>query len=214
MLRARLDLRQALADEAYAIEESITLATADATMGLKEDLREQVVSAGLGTRLSKTWRAKAYPERGHSLAPAGFVWSKSPRIVIAFNNGGSIGPRRAKFLAIPTKNVPAARGRGRQQRNMSPEEVEAHFNQDLTMLPGKNGAILGFVRVVAARSRRRPGYRQATKRRLTQGRAEKMVHMFTFVRRVKMPKLLDLQAAADRWAGKIPVFFARRKGRR
>lgn len=213
MIRAQWSgLRAILDDNIYAIEESITAATVDAMAGLKEDLRDQIISAGLGVRMSKTWRGKVYPENRASLEPAAYVWSKAPTIVIAFNTGGTISPRHSRFFAIPTNRVP--RGRGRNRRTpMTPAEVEHEFNQDLIMRPGRNGSFLGFIEAVEAKSRRRKGYRQATKGRLAQGRQAKLIHMFTFVRRVKQPKLLNLQAAADRWAARMPVFFTRRMAR-
>lgn len=213
MLRASWGgLRALIEDNIYSIEESITAATEDAMLGLKDDLRDQVIAAGLGVRLSKTWRGKMYPGNGASLEPAAFVWSKAPTIIVAFNTGGTISPRFSRFFAIPTDRVPRGRGRGRRTP-MTPEEVEIEFNQDLVLRRGRNGSILGFVNVVAARSARRPGYRRATKGRLAQGRQARLVHMFTFVRRVRQPKLLNLQAAADRWAARIPVFFTRRMAR-
>jgi hypothetical protein len=204
-------LRVAIDAELARIELAMTGAMTEATEGLKEDLRRQVRAAGLGERLAKTWRSEVYPAREASLEPAGFVWSHAPSIIAGFASGATVYPKASSFLAIPTERVPRRRGRGFKQR-MSPEEVEHHFNQDLTLLRGKRGQILGFVDVVEARSRKRPGLRQATRGRLAQGRDRKLVLMFIFVRRVRLPKLLDLQKTADGWGGRVPGLFTARMG--
>jgi hypothetical protein len=210
---ARIDgLDAACMFELGRVEESITGAMADATAGLKEDLRAQVRAAGLGDRLAKTWQSKVYPVGQKSASPAGFVWSKAPKIVHAFAIGATITAKQSRFLAIPTDAVPMKR-QGRRMAPMSPEEVEHAFNQDLILQRGRGGNILGFVNVIRAKSRRRPGWRQGTRGRLAQGRALERVLMFTFVPRVRMPRLLDLQTLADKWGAKVPVYFEQRMGR-
>lgn len=167
--------------------------------GLKNELRD-ITRPVLGDRLSKTWRLRLYGQTG-SEQPAAFIWSKAPRIIAGNMTSGTIVPvNGSRYFAIPTDKVPRRRGRGGKSR-MSPEEVEAHFNQDLVVLRGKTpGTLLGFVEVVRARSTRRPGYRQATRRRIAQGRKPKMVLMFTFVRSIRRRKTIDPQAAFDRWS--------------
>lgn len=166
--------------------------------GLKQDLREMTGRA-LGDRLAKTWRLNIYGADG-SQSPAAFIWTKAPRIIEGNMTGGRTVPvAGSEFLALPTRSVPRRRGRGGKSR-MSPEEVESHFNQDLIIRPGKRpGTLLGFVEVVRTRSTRRPGFRQATRGRLAQGRQAKLILMFTFVRSVRRDKTIDPQAAFARW---------------
>lgn len=204
-------LDAALDAETIRIEQAMTGAMRDATEGLKGALRDQVRSAGLGDRLAKTWRGEVYPQGTASMEPAGYIWSKAPRIIAGFAGGVTIYPKASSYLAIPTERVPRGRGRGSKPR-MSPEEVEHHFNQDLILKRGKRGQILGFVDVVEARSRTRRGLRQATPGRLAQGRARKLVLMFIFVRRVRLPRLLDLQQAANQWGARVPALFSARMG--
>lgn len=201
----------ALDAETFRIERAMTGAMQDATEGLKGALRDQVRAAGLGERLAKTWQSEVYPKGSASMEPAGYIWSKSPRIIAGFAGGVSIYPKASSYLAIPTERVPRGRGRGFKAR-MSPEEVEHHFNQDLILKRGRRGQILGFVDVVEARSRSRRGLRQATPGRLAQGRSRKLVLMFIFVRRVRLPKLLDLQQAANQWGARVPGYFSARMG--
>jgi hypothetical protein len=66
----RPDLGKALAETEKDIERAVTSRMRDAADGLKRDLREDVVAAGLGRRLSRTWRGKTFPEVGESAAAA------------------------------------------------------------------------------------------------------------------------------------------------
>ena len=210
MFGVKVDFPDLVKVEAAALDEAasgVTEAMREATVKLKTALRSQVEEAGMGRRLANTWRGQAYPKSGNSLEPAGYVWSKAPRIIDAFARGSTIRPvNGAKFLWIPTKNVPRkARG-----RKMSPDEVDSYFNAEFEIVPSrKRGVYLALIPVISARSTRRPGYRQATKGRLAQGRKQKLVHMFTLVPSVKMPKRFELESAATEAAA---YFAARMNG--
>jgi Family of unknown function (DUF6441) len=86
------------------IERAGTQAMREATGDLKSNLREDVVAAGLGSRLARTWRGKTCPERGESLEAAAYVWSKAPKIVDAFDRGVVIRTHRGRFLALSYKD--------------------------------------------------------------------------------------------------------------
>ena len=164
---------------------------------LKSELREMTRRA-LGDRLAKTWRLNTYGMDG-SEDPAAWIYSKAPDIIQGNMRGGTIVPvAGTRFLAIPTANVPQRRGRGAKAK-MSPEEVEAHFNDDLVLVRGKKpGTLLGYMNLIQALSTRRPGLRPKTKGRLRQGRKVKMVLMFTFVKSVRQRKMIDPDAAFAR----------------
>lgn len=98
----RPDLGKAFAETERDIERAVTSGMRDAADGLKQDLREDVVAAGLGERLSRTWRGKTFPEVGDSAEAAAYVWSRAPKIVDAFDRGVVIRSSRGLFLAIPT----------------------------------------------------------------------------------------------------------------
>lgn len=155
--------------------------------GLKNDLRSMTGQA-LGDRLAKTWRLKLYGQDG-SESPAAFIWTKAPRIIEGNMTGGTIVPvAGSRYLAIPTDSVPQRRGRGAKAR-MSPEEVEAYFNQDLILRRGrKAGTLLGFVDVIAARHKSRSA-----------GRRAQLVLMFIFTRAVRQRRTIDPAAAFARW---------------
>lgn len=196
---------------------SITQILAAEADGLKRELRDQITGAGMGQRLANTWRMEVYPKSGRSLNPAGYIWSAAPAIIDSYVRGASIRPvNGAKWLWIPTKNVPARRRRGGYASSvkrsngtrMSPEEVELHFNAELDVVI-EGGKGFAFMDVVSGLS---GGYRQATPGRLkgrrgVAPRKAKPVLMFTLVRGVKMPRLFDLEGptrqAGDRIARRI-----------
>ncbi len=172
---------------------------ADATAALEQTLRGQVLAAGLGPRLANTWRSRVFPPT--ATKAAGGVWTVAPLIIQGFDEGATIVARSgSRWLAIPTANVPPrswgskAPG-GHPRRLMTPMEVEAVFNRDLRMVqpPGRSVAYLLMDQLVAARSGR--GFRQATVRRLAQGRSAQPVLMFVLVPQVTLSKRLDIAGA-------------------
>jgi len=176
-------------------EAAVTAAMSDVTSGLKNELRQQVESAGLGARLAKTWQGKRFPEGRPSINAAAFVWSKAPKIVDAFDRGAvirTINGRR--YLAIPTENVP----RRAYNRRMKPEEVENVFNQDLKFSRTRKGEIVAYVEAMRANNGR--GFRRPSKGRFAQGRSAQTVIMFFLVPTVRLAKRLDIDGAANRWA--------------
>ncbi|MEI7606244.1 MAG: DUF6441 family protein [Rhodospirillaceae bacterium] len=181
---------------------------ADATASLEQTLRRQVVGAGLGQRLAGTWRSQVFPPT--ATGAAGEVWTVGPLIIQGFDDGATIIARNgSRWLAIPTAAVPPrswgskAPG-GHPRRLMTPVEVEAHLNRDLRMVqpPGSPVAYLIMDQLVAARSGR--GFRQATPRRLAQGRSAGSILMFVLVPQVTLAKRLDIAGAVAAVEAEFP----------
>lgn len=209
----------------HAIEgdmaDEITQVMREETHALASTYRDQVRAAGLGNRLANTWRAEIYPMGRRSLSPAGYIWSAAPEIVDSFVRGASIRPvNGAKWMWIPTRAVPRRRSGGNYSSNMArrargsamtPEEVELHFNAELEIVfEGRQG--FAFIDVISGLS---GGYRQATAGRLKGRRGiaprrAKRVLMFTLVRGVKMPRLLELEGPAEKAAAAIVQRIERR----
>jgi len=188
-----------LRQEGEALIEAAAEGVADATASLEQTLRRQVVGAGLGQRLAGTWRSQIFPPT--ATKAAGEVWTMAPLIIQGFDEGPTIVARNgSRWLAIPTASVPPrswgskAPG-GHPRRLMTPVEVEAAFNRDLRMIqpPGSPVAYLIMDQLVTARSGR--GFRQATSRRLAQGRSAGAVLMFVLVPQVTLSKRLDIAGA-------------------
>lgn len=181
---------------------NLTEAMTEATGFLKDNLRGQVLEAGMGRRLANTWRGETYPKGRSSLSPAGFVWSKAPKIIDAFSRGAAIRPvQGGKYLWLPTKHVP----RKGRNRKMTPDEVDSLFNAEFVIRPSRRkGVLLAMIPVIRAKNNRT--WRKATSRRKAQGRSIDLIHMFTLIPEAKMPMRFDLQATAEA-AG---AFFVRR----
>lgn len=210
------DFKRTLNDIEGGIAKAATAAMRETIIDARDELRRQTVSAGLGARMANTWTARAYPDGAkNSINPGGFIWSRAPDIIDSFVRGATIRPvNGAKYLWIPTDNVPAERGRvNRRGRNVkggaiTPEECENRFNTDFIMKPGRNGRVLAFMQLTRARSGR--GLRRNTAGRRAQGRASQLTLMYVLVPSLRMPKLLDLEAVAAKWTTSFELAFTNR----
>lgn len=168
-----------------------TMGVREATLGAQDDMRDDVLSAGLGQRLANTVRAETYPNNGRdSLSPAGWIWVSPGRkggrgadsILGYYMSGRPITPALGEALAIPTDKVPMRGGRG-YRTPMSPSEVEATFGAKLYARRLKTGNIGLFIR-----TRRWRGKPQL---------------MFVIVRNVPGRKSLDFASIHRHWFGRV-----------
>ena len=197
------DLDALLQAELGAAELAVTAGVREATDGLKTELRHQITSAGLGTRLANTWRGEVYPKAGLSIGAAGYVWSKAPGIVRLYAEGAVIRSRRGLFLAIPT---PAAGRFGDGRQKITPGAWERIHGQRLrfvyrrgapSLLVADNARLTGRGRAVANTGRRQG----AVFTRLT-GRTT--VPLFVLVPQVTVRRRLDVDGAAQKWFTALP----------
>lgn len=203
------------------IAKAATRAMRASLIPTRDELRQQIISAGLGARLANTWTGRAYPDgEKNSINPGGFIWSRAPSIIAGFVAGATIRPvNGSPYLWIPTDNVPRARSRTGRQLGMSggrmryerraagaltPEECVSRFNTEFVLRPGRNGNLLAFMDLIAGRSR---GVRPNTPGRRARGRVSKLTLMFTLTRQARLPKLLDLEGPAQRWTNRFDAAF-------
>lgn len=195
------DFRKALSGSEAQIAKAVTAGMREATEGLKSDLRSDVSAAGLGPRLAKTWRGKTYPDGGESVEAAAFVWTKAPKIIDAFNRGVTIKSANGFFLAIPTEYA----GKGLGGGKITPGEWERRTGLRLRFIYRR-----GAPSLLVAQMRGRTGkgaLDPATRFTKASTRTKKglaTVVIFTLVPQVKLRKRLDVKAAGDRWAEKVP----------
>jgi hypothetical protein len=170
--------------------------------GLRDELRDQIANAGLGERLGRAVGAKVYPPSGKgSLDAAGFVYPrgrKAAAIFDSWNQGATITAHGGKYLAIPTKEA----GRGWRNTKAKPQEFEQRTGIKLRFVKLKNGNAVLVGDAIAAKSGR--GRRAATKGRRAQGRTVQSLVFFILIRSAKIPKRLDFDAIARKWADRIP----------
>jgi hypothetical protein len=197
------DFGKALTGTEQAIETAVTAGIRDATTGLKDALRQDVVAAGLGQRLSRTWRGRTYPETGASMEAAAFIWSKAPKIVDAFDRGVVIRSKSGFWLAIPTAAA-GPRGissTGRAAR-ITPGGWERRTGMRLRFVHRRGRPLL----LVADNARINTKGRAVLNRRKS-GQATAVI--FLLVPQVSLRKRLDIDSAARNWAGRVPSLIAR-----
>jgi Family of unknown function (DUF6441) len=190
------------------IERAVAAGTRDAGRGLRTELRRQVSSAGLGQRLTNSWRDKHYPNR--KLDAASLVYTKAPQIIRAFDEGAVVRSRRGRFLAIPTENAPR---KGTDGRRISPSTFPEHRFGRLRFVPRQTGPSLLVVDGLGASFSRKTGqsrgFRRATDRARRSGQGLTTVVMFLLVPQVKLGKRLDVARAAEHWSAQLPALIER-----
>ena len=191
--------------EAKRIERGVAAGVKEAGVGLKGDLRKQVVAAGLGPRLARTWRSRAYPNKGHNAAT--LVWSKAPQIIRTFDEGAVIRSKSGLWLAIPTQAAPK---RGAGGKRINPGNFPEHRFGPLRFVYRRGRPSLLVVDGVRINKSGRVGRRAKggafTKTgRMKQGIAT--VVMFIMVPQVRLKKRLDVVREAKRWERLVPEFI-------
>jgi len=197
------ELKTAMRGELARVDRAVFEGLKEATDGLKEELRDLTFRA-LGVKVAYTWQARYFPNREDPRGPAGFIWSKAPKI-IQFNSAERVITPIGECFAIPVNPVIKRGG-----REMTIAEVESRFNQDLEPRRLPSGNIGLFADLVRGRSARRPGFRQASKGRVSAGRKVEKVLLFVLVRQLRSRKRIDLVAATNRWAGRMPALIEKR----
>lgn len=202
----RGDLERHLREELGRGEGAAMRALRRASRGLRDELRGQIRSAGLGNRLANTVRAEVYPKAGASLGAAALVFTRAPRIIRAFEEGAVIRSRSGFWLAIPTENAPR---RGVGGGRINPSNFPEHRFGPLRFVyrPGKPALLVvdevrigrtGRVGRRAANARTKSG---ALRSGLT------TVVMFVLVPRVRLKKRLDWDGPARRWLDRLPAMI-------
>ena len=198
------DLEKHMEAEMKAAGSAVVAGTRRAADGLKQEMRTQVASAGLGRRLSNSWRGKIYENK--KLNAAGRVWTKAPTIMRAFDEGVIIKSKKGLWLAIPT---PAAPRRGIGGKRISPSTFPEHrFGRLRFVYRGTGKPSLLVVDGLRARGGKRGGFARAGKRAQATGRGLTTVVMFIMVPQVRLRKRLDFTGAGRRWQRRLPQLIA------
>lgn len=195
------NLQKFMAQQQTAAEAAVTAGVAEITGRIKDELRGQVTGAGLGGKLAKSWQSQLYPKGKKSIGAAGWIFSKAPRLIRAFNEGALIKSRDGFFLAIPTEAAPK---RGVGGKRISPSNFPEHSLGRLRFVyrPGKISLLV--VDSLRAGTGKRGGFRKASESAMKSGRGLTTVVMFLLVPQVKLKKRLDYKAVANRWEPQLP----------
>ena len=159
----------------------------------------------MGQRLANTWRAELYPKGRKSIKAAGFVFTKAPTIIRAFDQGAVIKSKHGFWLAIPT---PAA-GTGARGKRMTPGLWEQMHGSRLQFIYRRGAPSLLVAENMRARTGKRGGFAKGSASALRTGRGMTTVVMFILVPQVSLKKRLDVDVAAERWASALPELIVR-----
>ena len=193
------NLKEYMKKEIAAAETAVTAGVQEVTNGVKTDLRAQVMSAGLGQRLANAWRSNLYP-KGKSINAAGYLFSKAPDIIYAFNYGATIKSNKGFFLAIPT---PAAPKRGTDGKRINPTNFPESGLGKLRFVYRPGAVSLLVVDDLRARTGVRGGFARASDKNIVKQRGVTTVVMFFLVPQVSMKKKLDIDAVVAKWEGAL-----------
>jgi Family of unknown function (DUF6441) len=205
----RGDLTEVLKAEIRDAERAVTAGIREATDCLKTELRRQITSAGLGSRLANTWRGDVYPKGQPSIGAAGYIWSKAPRLVRLYAEGAVIRSKHGLLLAIPT---PAAGRFGDNRQKITPGEWERIHGLRLRFVYRRGTPSMLVADNVRLTKRGRAalniGRRQGAAYTRLSGRTT--VPLFVLVPQVTVRKRLDIDGAAQKWIAALPRLVARR----
>lgn len=201
------DLRAVLKPAFDDTEKAVAAAMNDVQAGLKDELRQQVIEAGMGARLAKTWRGKRFPESRPSINSAAYVWSRAPDIVDAFERGVPIVARNRRFLAVPTKDAGVSHTTVKNKR-LTPAIWETETGVKLRFVPRGSHALLvsdaSYVRQ-PARWRRRKSFKPI-RTPLSGGR--RFLVIFLLLPMVNPRKRFGVEGAGNRWADRVPSLIS------
>jgi hypothetical protein len=193
--------------EVRSISKAVTAGIKDAGRGLKGDLRKQVIGAGLGPRLARTWRDRTYANKGYNAAA--MVWSKAPQIIRAFDEGAVIKSKSGFWLAIPTPSAPK---RGVGGKRINPSNFPEHRFGTLRFVYRRGRPSLLVVDGVRISKSGRTGRRAKGGAFTKTGRMKQgmtTVVMFIMVPQVRLSRRLDVKREAKKWERRLPELIGR-----
>lgn len=175
--------------------EATLYATRTATRAVERELEDETRSAVPG-KLWRAWASKFYENPGGW--PAGIVYvnggDRSQGAMAFWTREGRVMGKAGQWLAIPTDAVPR---RGRRGKRLTPVEVEAEFNKELSFIPAGRGRKYAMLVLEGVRNARSGRYRPMTKRRAA---ADRRAGRERAVETVVMFTLIPWQAFGNRFA--------------
>jgi Family of unknown function (DUF6441) len=169
--------------------------------GLRDDWWGQVRASGLGSRLANAVRQADFPRSGTSLRAASLVWTNAPDILHAFDGGVLIRGKDGLWLAIP---LPAAGVTGLGRQRITPWRWEQRTGMRLRFVYRRNGPSLLVADDARLNSRGLAAAKGGRRRRDGVLTGAQTVPVFLLLRRVKLPKKLDLDGLARDATARLP----------
>lgn len=152
--------------------------------------------------LIKAWQVNHYPEKikgGGSINAAAYVFSKADRLHGIFSEGGTAKANK-KWMLIPTKaaikkgfNLNGGRRKGEHNWASVKAATEYYGEENLVILPR------GDLLVIAYKNAKKNGDKRRSKLR----KGQMPTALFFGVKRVKIPKLLNLNRIYKKHGDKL-----------
>ncbi len=198
------DLNKIMKQELSDAEKAVSSGMREATDGLKNAMRAQVASAGLGQKLEKSWRGDVYPKGKDSVNAAGHVYTKAAKIMEGFEKATVIRSPDGWWLAIPSENAPK---RGNGGKRITPSNFpEAQLGKLRFVYRSGKPSLLVVDNSRASYNRktgRLRGFKKASDKALTKGHGLTTVVMFFLVPSVSIPKKISFWVQVESWHGKL-----------
>lgn len=196
-------------------QRAMTMGTREAGVGLKNALRAQVRTAGLGPKVEKTWQDKAYPAGSElSLSPAHVVFSKAPKLIDAYDKGVLIRAKKGMFLAIPTDDAPTMRYRGAARIAATPKTWPESRYGKLRFVKGKQGyaylVVDALRRSYSQKTGQFRGFKKASAAWQRKGKRTESVIMFILIPQARIKKKLDVEREYRKWSAAHPALIQKR----
>lgn len=178
------NLKEYMQQQYKNAEHAVTAGIKSTSSGLKLSMRSQVLSSGLGKKMSNTWRSEIYPKGQESLNAAGLVYTRASTAMQGFEKGSVVKSKDGWWLAIPAPKAPKT---GKDGKRIKPSNFPESRYGKLRFIYKSSGPSL----LVAEK--------ETTGKRKTKPKV-----MFFLVPQVKMPKLINFEAESIKWFNKLP----------
>lgn len=200
--------------EFVTITGAIKAGTKETAEGLKNDLRQQVTSAGMGTKLANAWRSNVYDNKGYN--PAALVYTRAPEIIAAFDKGVLIKPKAGGvWLAVPTVTAPKRGTDGKRITPLTFPEAKLGKLEFVYRDKGPSFLVVHNVRAsYAKKTGQLRGFRKASETALRTGKGLTTAIMFILIRQVQLEKRFDVATVAKIWGEKMPGLIDKEHTRR
>jgi len=186
-------------EEIHVLSQQTLKSVKAAGKGLKGDLAAHIKHAGLGSRLSHTWRLKVF--KNDSFNAAALITSRAPHIIESFDQGAVIRSIHGKWLAIPTSAAPK---KGVDGRRITPLTFPEKRYGRLRFLKRPQGhAVLVVDQATISKGGR-------IKPLSSRGKG-KALAMFVLLPQVRLIKRLDIARVALHWQNQLASFLGKNR---
>ncbi len=190
-------LAQLMQEDLQAFDEARQAALIGEGEDLKQEMRRQTVAGGLGRKMAQSWqRSKPRGSNQHRQRPVSYihVFTRARKAMALAETGGTVRPRSAGLLAIPTKAAGTkpntAFGGGGRGSPRQRKTLEDYIRPGQPHGPGGN---IHFVPIA--------GGRRFVVVRRTRTRS---TVLFILARATRHRRRIDFAGAADRALASLP----------